>query len=197
MNSEKILAEKQAARQAAIARRTALSDAARGHASVIIRHTVLELPVVAAARTVFCFISHGEEVETHGLIDALWNSGKTVLAPRLRGRAEMLAVRFDGWDHVAPGQLGILVPEQQAEFAENTDVVLAPGLAFTPDGDRLGWGRGYYDRWFSRHQVALRIAVGFDCQIVDRLPVTPQDVPVDMIVTEQRTIRVPGAHAGS
>ncbi len=72
----------------------------------------------------------------------------------------------------------------------DVDLVLVPGLAFDPNGNRLGRGKGYYDRLLSQSssRTAL-VALAFEEQILERLPVEPHDVKMDYIVTENRVIR--------
>ena len=104
---------------------------------------------------------------------------------------QMVAVAFNDWSELETGQLGILTPTSCEPAAVNFDVVITPGLGFTTQGYRIGYGRGYYDKWFATHQVQHKIAVTFDDQIIETLPVTEFDVPVNKIVTESRIIQVP------
>ena len=102
----------------------------------------------------------------------------------------MIAAPFSGWDELIPGELGILTPAGEEPFKTDIDIVITPGLGFTRTGHRIGYGRGYYDKWFARNSVAHKIAVTFEAQIVDSLPVAETDIPVDIIVTEQGIIRI-------
>jgi 5-formyltetrahydrofolate cyclo-ligase len=101
----------------------------------------------------------------------------------------MLAIEFPGWSALKPGTLGIPAPVSDRAFEGRVDVVITPGVGFTAAGDRLGMGKGYYDRWFAAHDYGLSVAICFECQLVAELPVSETDVPVDLIVTEQRVIR--------
>lgn len=70
------------------------------------------------------------------------------------------------------------------------DVVVVPGLGFTPDGHRLGQGGGWYDRFLARMRPdALKIGVGFDVQLVGELPTEEHDVTLDAVVTESGVVR--------
>ena len=102
----------------------------------------------------------------------------------------MIAVPFSGWDDLIPGELGILTPRGEDTISGNIDIAITPGLGFTRTGQRIGYGRGYYDQWFSGNSVAHKIALSFEAQILDSLPVTVTDIPVDIIVTEQEIIRI-------
>lgn len=84
---------------------------------------------------------------------------------------------------------GFLEPREDAPFApvDHLDVVLVPGLAFDPTGQRLGYGAGFYDMALEGATRARTIGVAFDFQIVSEIPVTPGDVPVQIVVTDLRT----------
>lgn len=181
---------KQELRLELVARRDAMPVEERVAASNAIRETLLSLPEIARAGSVFCFISTGSEVDTHPLLDRLLSLGKCVLAPRIPRGEPMQAVPFGGWSDLTPGTLGILTPASSIPHAGTVDVVITPGVGFTPAGQRLGYGKGYYDRWFATHAHRRRIAIAFECQMLDTLPVTGTDIPVHEIVTERRRIPV-------
>ena len=142
--------------------------------------------------TVFCYVSTDAEVNTRDVIDRLRTLGKTVLVPKIINMEKMIAVRFDGWENLRAGQLGILTPENDAEWQSPVDLSITPGLGFTPDGKRIGYGKGYYDKWFAAHPHTARTALCYECQIVDDMPVTDTDVRVEKIITEQRIIDCQG-----
>jgi len=171
------------------AARAALSPALRRDFSERIRARVLAIPEVRHGATVFCFISHGTEADTHALLDALLRDGKTIVVPHVLPEHRMIAVRFGGWTDLRPGTLGIPTPTRAVEFSGDIDVCITPGIGFSVCGQRLGHGRGYYDQWFAGHAVRCKVAVAFECQLLAALPVNAHDVPVDAIATEQRLIR--------
>ena len=98
----------------------------------------------------------------------------------------MRAVPFTGWSDLAPGVLGIPTPVDSVAYPGYVDLVITPGLGFTPDGTRIGFGRGYYDRWFAVHAHGLRVGLAFECQLETSLPAETADVPVHILITEQR-----------
>ena len=82
----------------------------------------------------------------------------------------------------------VVVPEEQPDPAA-VDVVIVPGVAFTPDGARLGQGGGWYDRFLVKVRPdCTSIGVGFDLQVVDMLPTEPHDIRLDSIVTESGAV---------
>jgi 5-formyltetrahydrofolate cyclo-ligase len=150
----------------------------------------MALQAMRSAGRVFVFISSGTEVHTHDLIQQLLAEGREVAVPKIVGRTEMIACRLRAWEGLRPAQLGILSPVVTEPVDAAFDVVVTPGLGFTEAGHRIGFGAGYYDRWFAGHQSRYKIAVAFETQIVPSVPTDENDIPVDAIVTEQRLIAI-------
>lgn len=189
-DTESLRARKLTWRRTLQSRRADLTVTERARANTAILQGVLALPGLAAARSVFCYISAGDEVDTHPLVGHLRQLGKTLVAPKILPGQPMIAVPFSDWADLAPGILGILAPRSSQPFADRVDIVITPGLGFTPAGGRLGYGKGYYDGWFATRPHGTRVALAYDCQVVEALPLTPADVPVHEIITEQRRITV-------
>ncbi len=154
--------------------------------SEAITRNLLSLAEIQTARTIFLFISYGNEVHTHELLKYFLNQGKILAVPKILPTKTMIAVPFSRWEDLTPGELGILTPLGEIPYAGDFDVVITPGLGFTPAGHRIGYGRGYYDKWFASHKLNHKIAITFEEQIMDKLPVDDYDVMIDMIVTEKR-----------
>ena len=147
---------------------------------------------IKQAGSIFCYLSTADEVNTHPVIDRLLQLDKTVLIPEIVAREKMIAVPFAGWEALSVGQLGILTLDGCSEWQSEVDVCITPGLGFTLDGNRLGFGKGYYDKWFATNPVTLKVALCYECQIVDAIPTTGTDVSVDRIITEKRVISLQG-----
>ena len=143
------------------------------------------------ASVVCVYVSIPGEVETHVLIDKFEESGIVVLVPQIIGPSQMQAVRFPGWTAMRPGPLEILAPVTGLEWEHDIDVAIIPGLGFSPVGDRLGFGAGFYDRWLKERCVVTKIGVGFGYQIVSEIPNNLHDVKMDLVVTESHILRVP------
>ena len=147
-------------------------------------------PFEAAIRLVL-YAADDKEVQT----EAVWAAAqsKAVYYPRVSlDRSRLEFVRRYPHDRLVTGLFGIPVPpgnERLAPGQGGHTLVLTPGLGFDAEGRRLGRGKGYYDRAFGRVLAgALRVAVAYDCQVVDRIPSSPHDEGVDWIVTESRLI---------
>ena len=168
----------------------------RDAASSLIRARLLQLPELIRARTVMTYVSVGTEVATRDLIPQLLSLEKVILIPYCQGM-DLRLFRLRSLEELLPGTLGIPEPPpelqndvQRRGRPEDIDLVLIPGLAFDRHGNRLGQGKGYYDRFLmSLRPAAFKLGLAFECQIVDDLPRTPHDAPVDAVLTEKMLYR--------
>ena len=160
--------------------------------SALIHRRVIEVPEVRSAACFFIYISHRNEVDTRALIEDLLRRKKAVAVPLVTGEGVMEAHRIAGIEDLAPGKFGILAPRAKRPCPDPLEVVIAPGVAFTARGDRLGRGKGFYDRFLAAHPGSFTIGLGYEFQVVDEVPVDPTDQRMDMVITEKRTIRAAG-----
>lgn len=150
---------------------------------------LLALPELERARTVFCYVSCGGEVETHRLIVCLLEREKRVLTPRCRENGRMDCVPITGMEQLRPGAYGILepLPELEALPPEAVDFAVIPALACGLDGSRLGQGGGYYDRFFAGTDCASA-ALCQECFLLPTVPCEAHDRRMKRIVSSQRTL---------
>ena len=173
------------------AQRNALALEDRERYSEAIIGSILALEAYRRARTVMGYMTFGSELMTGAFADDALRAGKILVLPLMR-RAENRLGLYRARDlsaDLAPGPWGIRQPRPDiCEPANLSDVdfVLVPGLGFNARGDRLGYGRGYYDRLLAgrRPDTAL-VAGAFHLQMVDRIPVEEHDVRLDRVVTER------------
>lgn len=137
------------------------------------------------------FMTHGSEVGTEEAIRRALKDGKTVAIPRthpLTGR--IAAVRIQSIDEgLVPGVYGIREPRKGKTLGPASfDLVVVPGLAFDSNGNRIGYGKGCYDRWLKKVKTEKRVALAYDLQVVREAPHTSDDLPVGTIITERRVI---------
>ncbi len=136
-----------------------------------------------------------EELDTEPLVAALIEEGTQVALPIVEKKKAPLVFRaYEPGDDLVDGSYGELVPAETAPALTPTILVI-PLLAFTPEGGRLGYGGGYYDRTLEKlRETGAPLAVGyaFGAQEVDALPLSPLDQPLDWIVTERGATRCSG-----
>ncbi|MCQ2418460.1 MAG: 5-formyltetrahydrofolate cyclo-ligase [Clostridia bacterium] len=141
-------------------------------------------PAWKKAETVYVYLSYNQEVRTDAIIRRAVSEGKRVAAPRVLDQ-QMDFFRLNDCADAIPGYHGIPEPPETAPPADALDaLVLAPGLAFTPDGQRLGYGGGFYDRFFAKEPNHYVIGLCYDFQLVAALPTEPHDRPVDAVLTD-------------
>ena len=129
----------------------------------------------------FVYDSFGSEADTHAIIQYLLSAGKTVCLPRICGN-DMIAVNYAGGP-LKKGAFGLSEPPEGKDVP--CEVALVPLLAVDKEGTRLGWGGGYYDRYFASHENTFRVGLCFKGQIADRLPREEHDMRLHAIVTEE------------
>lgn len=136
------------------------------------------------ARTVLAYWSMEDEVFTHDFV-CKWAAQKILLLPCVRGN-ELDIRYFDGKDRLCPGE-GYAIPEPVGELftdLEQIDVILVPGVAFDLKGERLGRGKGYYDK-ILKQTKAYKIGICFDFQLLDQIPTEEHDVTMDKVVNSR------------
>jgi len=187
---------KRSIRDELLARRQHLAAATCLSCSLAAQQRLVLAPEFVAAKVVALYSPVRNEVFTEDIFTAARRSGKTVTYPRVRGPL-LDFVEVAERNELVPGAYGILEPRgsQVVPLAE-LELIVVPGVAFDLAGHRLGYGKGYYDRFL--HERKGRLAgLCFDFQLVERLPAEAHDVQMHMVVTEQRTLHLAEADCGS
>lgn len=141
------------------------------------------------SKTIFCYVSYKSEVETFSLINYILESDTDLFVPKIISRTKMIAVKLDDIANLEFDDIGILTPKSNKILSEKVDTVITPGIGFTKKGGRLGYGRGYYDRWFSINEVKTKIGIAYEEQVVMNLPLEKTDINMDIIITEKEIIK--------
>lgn len=152
------------------------------------------LPLYQDSSCIMSYVSIGQEVFTHEFIIQALKEGKKIIVPVTKPdtRELLLSQVLHFKEDLTIGHWGLLEPKKEAMRpvpSSELDLILVPGLAFTMDGFRLGYGGGYYDRFLSTlEKKPPTIGLSFELQLVDEFPVEDFDIPVDFILTEKRLI---------
>ena len=180
-----------------LARRSALPADQRTTAGNLIRDAVLAAPQVQMAGTIAAYYSVGTEPDTRGLVYALWKRGSYVLLPLLRPDGDLDWASYEGPESLVPGPRGLLEPGEPPRgpgAVARADAVLVPALAVDAAGRRLGRGGGSYDRALARvGPLVPLIALLYDGELVEHVPVEGHDVPVRATVSPRAGLTVTGA----
>ena len=190
MDSEYIRAQKKALRKRILEMRDAQTkEDIIGH-SLMIEERLTGLEEWKNAEKIFFFYGYASEVSTEGMMIHALAEGKRLFLPRVMGVEKMSFFEVKNLKGLIPDRHGILEPpESWDKTSEEPDLLIIPGVAFDCSCYRMGYGRGYYDRFISSigHDIP-NAALAFELQIVDSVPRGEYDLPVDMIVTEKEII---------
>lgn len=175
-------------RAMALAARQAFTEKERWEKSAVLCRRLLALPQTAEAGVFLSYMAVHGEADMTLLHETLWAAGKTLAFPVCGPDGQMEAWVPEGRQAVRPGRFGIPEPDPAASRAlapEEIELAVIPVVAFDSACMRLGRGAGYYDRFLLRCQNALRVAVAFEAQRLDRVAAEGHDLPMDWIITEE------------
>jgi len=181
---------KTALRQQAKEARSLLSPSQIAEHSKIISQRLLDL--LNGFETVMVYASKAPEVETKDLIVDLNRRGVRVIVPIIERETCSLRLSYlPDPSALVPSTFNVPEPIGHEIPARPGDVeaVVIPMLAFDAEGNRLGYGAGYYDRFLCRYPHPKKIGIAFSCQQADSIPADENDVKMDYIVTEKGIIR--------
>jgi len=179
---------KPALRQELRRRLAALSESELQHRSAAACRLLCEQEEYRRAEVVMLFLSGRNEVDTRQLALQAWADLKRVLAPRVSwDQRRMLPIEIHSLaSGVEVGFMGLREPVEGLPVpVADIDLVVVPGLAFDATGNRLGRGRGFYDRFLTHRDFrGVKCALALEDQFVESIPVGPSDVRVNMLVTD-------------
>ncbi len=141
--------------------------------------------------TVLAYIAKDPEVESMVIVNCLLEEGKTVVVPIIEKETHTLRLSYlTSMDQLEPGTFRVPDPltHERPAPASSIDAVLVPMVGFDRNGHRLGYGAGYYDRFFESHLAIPRIGMAYSCQEVELIPTEPFDAQMDHVVTEDEVI---------
>ena len=134
------------------------------------------------AKTIYGYLPYNQEVRTIPILEQALRDGKKVAVPKVYGDT-MKFIYLEDLSQVGKGYAGIPEPIADEPVAEDPSaLVLMPGLAFTKNGDRMGYGGGFYDRFLAEEPNHPTLALCYDFQMVENLPTEEYDIPVDLVL---------------
>ena len=134
------------------------------------------------AKTIYGYLPYNQEVRTVPMLEQALADGKRVAVPKVYGE-EMKFLYLTDLSQVSAGYAGIPEPISDGPVADDeTALVLMPGLVFDPQGHRIGYGGGFYDKFLSREPRHPTVALCYDFQMVDQLETERFDIPVDLVL---------------
>lgn len=143
------------------------------------------------ASVILFYISYDNEVFTHDMIKECLTKKVVIVPKSVKEIRSLILSKLENWDDLELGAYSILEPREDKiieVLIDDIDLIIIPGLGFDEKGRRIGHGMGYYDKLIKKSTKALHIGLAFECQIVEQIPTSKHDVPVDKIITEKRVI---------
>ena len=176
-----MLEKKKALRKIIKVRVSAISPDERRKREEILHNNLFSMPEFVGASSVMLFANLPDEIDTFSLIDRCFAMGKKVFLPVITGD-DMTIAEFTG--EYKTGRYGIKEPSLASELSltpNSIDFALIPGVGFSPSGYRLGRGKGFYDKFLSKHPL-YTVGVCFREQFFLDIPFEPHDVPMNKVL---------------
>lgn len=186
---------KQSIRAAFLNNRNALTLKERQEKSRTIWEYLKKTKAYEQAQAVLVYMDYRSEVMTTGLVEELlFEKEKKVFAPRVEG----FVIRFyeiGSLDELQEGYQGIREPEEKESgrftlqmMTQQKSLVLVPGAVFDRSRGRMGYGKGFYDRFLAEYTELMSVGLAFDCQLAKKIPMQEHDVRPQMLITESGII---------
>jgi 5-formyltetrahydrofolate cyclo-ligase len=156
---------------------------------------VKELSIYKKAKIIMLYLSYGSEVSTDSLVNFAFCDKKEVSVATITDikSAKMQAVRISSLSDANQLVCGIRQPKANKNnlvSKESIDLILVPGIVFSERGYRVGYGKGFYDRWLQNINHTKIVGLAYDFQVIKEVSHRQYDLPVGCIVTEKRIIKV-------
>lgn len=174
--------DKQELRRRIREQKRAMSEAEILRRSARLAELFIATPAYQSAKTLYGYLSYNQEVRTLPILEQALRDGKRVAVPKVYGE-EMRFLYLDDLSQVAKGYGGIPEPIADEPVArDETALILMPGLAFDPQGHRIGYGGGFYDKFLAAEPHHLTVALCYDFQMLPNLETDDHDIPVDQVL---------------
>ena len=155
-----------------------------------IKNRLFQMDEFKKAKNILFYVSYDNEVFTHDAIkEALIDKIIVVPISNIKDNS-LIFSRLNSFKDLEEGAYGILEPKKdliKEITIDKIDLIIVPGIGFDLRGNRIGHGKGFYDR-FLKNTNALILALAFEFQIIEKIPIEEHDKPVDIIITEKRII---------
>ena len=170
-------------RKKMLAKRNSLSEGSIEKKSLIIFNRLKKLPEFRSAKTIMLYISFGSEVKTQLMIKSILLVNKKIISVPVISGDKIIPSRINSiLDINNKHRFGVMEPSIIKKIRKDSiDIIIVPGIAFDKKGYRIGYGKGYYDR-FLKNFKGNTIGIAFKEQVIDTIPHMPHDIPVQKLV---------------
>ena len=168
-----------------ISERNSLASDYRNSSTNTIFATLEEQNFFKSSEKIFIYVGFGSEIITETFIKK-WINKKQIFVPKIEN-GKMNLIRLKSWDELAPGHFGVLEPTSSDYYEGKIDLVVTPSIVFDKNGYRLGYGKGYYDRYFAENEYRISVGLCYHKLLQENVPKEEHDKQVDIIITEEKT----------
>lgn len=182
--------EKRVLREKMLNTRNSSSIEAIERMSENIQSSVMNMNEFMNAKTVAAYYPLGSEVSTLRILSTVLSLRKHLALPRVEDSDSIMFAAVNDLDKdLETGKYKIKEPNNRCQKIDEIDLVLVPGIAWDEHGHRLGYGKGYYDRYLASI-TAASVGLAYDFQVLENIPHEKNDFRVNLIVTEKRVIKI-------
>ena len=181
--------DKKNLRKEILKKRGSISKEERELFDKAIKEKLISMDIFNKAQNIFIYVGFGTEINTMDYISEFLKLGKRIFVPRTNEENKTMdAVEIESLDSlVKSGKYQILEPAEKSDL----DLVILPGVVFDNKGGRVGYGAGYYDKYLKDLSSDVpKVALCYDIQLIDEVPMEEHDVRADYIITEKRTVNI-------
>jgi 5-formyltetrahydrofolate cyclo-ligase len=175
-------------------KRNSLSESEIINNSKIINLRVIATKEYQSSKSIGAYYPTGSEVKTFDIIKHSIDNKKEIGLPRVidSTKIKFFKIIEDSFEKIkfTKGKYGIFENSMSTISIDQMDLLIIPGIAFDSQGNRIGYGKGYYDRFLSSRKAKYVIGLAYETQVINESPNNDYDIPVNIIITEKRTIRI-------
>ena len=153
----------------------------RYNKSMIIKNKILDLDIYKKSKVIAIYYSMKSEVDTKVLIKESLSLGKKIVLPRIINKNKMIFIEINSDTEYEKNPFGVMEPI--GEEYTDIDLIICPGVAFDKSNNRLGYGRGYYDKYLAKHDI-YKIGICYHEQLIDKIEVEEHDINMDLVITD-------------
>ena len=171
-------------RKCVLAKRSSMEEKEWEEKSHRIFEKVVSHPFFLKASEIYCYVDYRREAGTREIIMASWNAGKKVAVPKIEN-GEMKFYYISDFEALKEGYFGILEPQTGRRAEGENALVILPGAVFDWKRNRIGYGKGFYDRYLSMHKNYDTLAIAFAFQVASVIPADAHDIRPKVLITEE------------
>ena len=180
--------QKTALRKHLLEKRDAISAELRNILSENIHQNLKHISSYTDSQKIACYFPIGSEVDTYSIMHNILNQNKCLLLPKIVNH-NLVFYNIPNFEKLEKGNFGIMEPKDSCETADRIDCILIPTVGVSKLGIRIGYGKGYYDRFLSSTD-AVKISLTYSKQIVKIIPSDSHDIKMNWVVTEDECIKI-------